>query len=74
MSMHTTTFHGPIPADTTTRPSLVRRIFTAMIRARERQARRYVDSYLLDLDDRTLKSYGIDRSELAGSRSGVRPL
>ena len=35
-----------------------------MVAARERQARRYVNGYLLSLDDATLAAYGYDRKEL----------
>ncbi|MXN63532.1 hypothetical protein GR183_01330 [Stappia sp. GBMRC 2046] len=35
-----------------------------MVAARERQARRYVNGYLLSLDDATLSAYGYDRKEL----------
>lgn len=36
----------------------------SMVAARERQARRYVNGYLLSLDDATLAAYGYDRAEL----------
>ncbi|MBA5777791.1 hypothetical protein H2509_11715 [Stappia sp. F7233] len=43
---------------------LIHKAFNRMITARERQARRYVNGYLLSLDDATLASYGYDRREL----------
>ncbi|ADZ69789.1 hypothetical protein [Polymorphum gilvum] len=50
----------------TGRPSggFFRRAFEHMVSAREKQARRYVNGYLLSLDDATLASYGYDRAEL----------
>ncbi|EFO31024.1 conserved hypothetical protein [Roseibium sp. TrichSKD4] len=44
--------------------SLVRRAFDRMIEARSIQARRYVNGYLLSLDDATLAAHGYDRKEL----------
>ena len=40
------------------------RAFSSLVTARERQARRYVNGYLLSLDDATLAAYGYDRAEL----------
>ncbi|MEM6464641.1 MAG: hypothetical protein AAF724_22300 [Pseudomonadota bacterium] len=37
-------------------------------KARERQARRYVDNYLLSLDDETLKSLGHTREDIYRGR------
>lgn len=42
----------------------VRRAFERMVEAREKQARRYVNGYLLSLDDATLAAHGYDRREL----------
>jgi len=60
---------------TTTRGngSFVRRAFDRMIEARTVQARRYVNGYLLSLDDATLAAHGYDRAELEreGSSSMV---
>ncbi|MBD8876295.1 hypothetical protein [Roseibium polysiphoniae] len=44
--------------------SFVRRAFGRMVEAREKQARRYVNGYLLSLDDATLAAHGFERSEL----------
>ncbi|MCR9135581.1 MAG: hypothetical protein NXI27_06285 [Alphaproteobacteria bacterium] len=44
--------------------SLFRSAFDRVTAAREKQARRYVNTYLLSLDDDTLKSLGHSRSEL----------
>ncbi|TYC51706.1 hypothetical protein FMN50_20770 [Rhodobacterales bacterium] len=42
----------------------VRRAFDRMVEARTIQARRYVNGYLLSLDDATLAAHGYDRREL----------
>ncbi len=60
----------------TTRTSgdgLVRRAFARLISARERQVRRYVNGYLLSLDDATLAAHGYDRNELSREGSAVAP-
>ncbi|GAB2204182.1 hypothetical protein HCG46_03005 [Labrenzia sp. PO1] len=44
--------------------SFMRRAFDRMIEARSIQARRYVNGYLLSLDDATLASHGYDRAQL----------
>lgn len=44
--------------------SFVRSAFERVTAAREKQARRYVSTYLLSLDDATLKSLGHNRTEL----------
>ena len=44
--------------------SLLRRILTRFIEAREHQARLYVNAHLLMLDDETLTKAGFDRKEL----------
>ncbi|GAB4521452.1 MAG: hypothetical protein Tsb0019_22870 [Roseibium sp.] len=57
MTMKTTT-------STRTGGSFVRRAFDRMIEARSVQARRYVNGYLLSLDDATLAAHGYDRDRL----------
>lgn len=47
-----------------------RRAFERLLVAREIQARRHVNAYLLGLDDATLKSYGYDRASLERSGGG----
>ncbi|MHC5652710.1 hypothetical protein [Stappia sp.] len=47
-----------------TSKSLFRKAMDSMVAARERQARRYVNGYLLSLDDATLAAYGYERAEL----------
>ncbi len=49
---------------TRTSGSFVRRAIGSMIQAREKQARRYVNGYLLTLDDATLAAHGYDREVL----------
>ncbi|MBD8890552.1 hypothetical protein [Roseibium litorale] len=44
--------------------SFVRRALSRMVEAREKQARRYVNGYLLSLDDATLAAHGFNRAEL----------
>lgn len=56
----TTTFSGAGRSS----DSLIRRAFKRIMDARAKQARRYVNGYLLSLDDDTLAAYGFDRAEL----------
>jgi len=42
-----------------------RRALQRMMTAREIQARRYVNDYILSLDDATLATYGIDRKTVS---------
>nr|WP_197673795.1 hypothetical protein [Stappia sp. ES.058] len=49
----------------------VGKAFASLVSARERQARRYVNGYLLSLDDATLAGYGYDRAELERQGSAV---
>ncbi|MBO0343680.1 hypothetical protein [Roseibium limicola] len=44
--------------------NFVSRAFGRMVEAREKQARRFVNGYLLSLDDATLAAHGYDRVEL----------
>ncbi|MCG6857235.1 MAG: hypothetical protein LJE67_04135 [Salaquimonas sp.] len=48
--------------------------FDRMISARERQARRYVNSALLHFDDETLSRAGFDRKELEKQGSTFFPM
>ncbi|MEQ1950402.1 hypothetical protein [Mesorhizobium sp. CN2-181] len=57
----------------TTRTGFFRSALDAFVRAREKQADRYVAAALLDLDDETLLSYGYNRAELR-KRAGARYL
>lgn len=49
--------------------NFVSRAFGRMVEAREKQARRFVNGYLLSLDDATLAAHGLNRDEL--EREGV---
>ena len=53
--------------------SFFRNVFDHMVAAREKQARQYVGSALLSLDDETLKSLGHSREELKKAGHGVMP-
>ncbi|HSG94000.1 MAG TPA: hypothetical protein VLA28_00660 [Afifellaceae bacterium] len=55
----------------TRKPGLFARFFKALIVSRERTARRYVNGYLLSLDDKTLAELGYNRAEIANSDVGV---
>lgn len=46
-------------------------IFSGLVEARQRQANRHVNGYLLSLDDETLKAYGYDRKKLAKAGSAI---
>lgn len=52
--------------------SFMRRAFDRMIEARSVQARRYVNGYLLSLDDATLAAHGYNRDELEREGSSTR--
>ncbi|KPB02857.1 hypothetical protein [Ahrensia marina] len=47
--------------------------FEAMMDARSRQAKAYVNGALLMLDDKTLKAHGYDRNELSKNKSSYYP-
>ncbi|MEM8812975.1 MAG: hypothetical protein AAGF59_10190 [Pseudomonadota bacterium] len=64
MATMTTDLFGAAPTTKPTRPSIFRRVMGAMIEARQREAQRQVNGYLLQLDDKTLATYGYDRKEL----------
>lgn len=51
---------------------IIRSAFDAIVEARSRQAERYVNGALMMMDDQTLKSHGIERSDLA-KRSSAYP-
>ena len=55
----------------TRKPGLFKRMFQAFVVSREREARRYVNGYLLSLDDKTLADLGFDRAEIAKSDVGL---
>ena len=51
----------------------IRNTFDRMIAAREKQARRYVNGALLNMDDETLKSAGFNRAELKKQGATIYP-
>lgn len=51
----------------------LRRGLQRMITAREIQARRYVNDYLLTLDDASLAAFGVDRRSLSQGIDGRHP-
>jgi len=51
-----------------------RNTFDRMIAAREKQARRYVNGALLNLDDKTLALGGFNRKDLRSEGGSVYPL
>ncbi|MEM9632181.1 MULTISPECIES: hypothetical protein [unclassified Roseibium] len=53
-----------IATSTSTRSGFMRRALDRMIEARSVQARRYVNGYLLSLDDATLAAHGYNREQL----------
>lgn len=53
------------------RNTVFRTAFDRMVAARERQARRYVNGYLMTLDDESLKALNRSRDELR--REGTAP-
>ncbi|NRG17853.1 hypothetical protein HPQ64_09145 [Rhizobiales bacterium] len=59
-----TTTSTSLTAGRSTGKSFFNRAVDRMVASRERQARRYVNGYLLSLDDATLAAYGYDRKEL----------
>lgn len=71
MAMATTTSTGF--AQASGQKGVLRRTLDRMITARERQARRYVNGYLLSLDDTTLNAYGYNRRELERESSQMGP-
>jgi hypothetical protein len=63
--MATATFTTNVPGVSRgSSKGLFRKALDSMVAARERQARRYVNGYLLSLDDATLAAYGYDRADL----------
>ena len=51
----------------------LRNTFDRMIAAREKQARRYVNGALLNLDDETLNRAGFSRDEIKKQGAAVYP-
>ena len=57
--------------DKARKPGLFKRMFQALVVSREREARRYVNTYLLSLDDKMLADLGYTRAEIENSDAGV---
>ena len=53
--------------------NFMRRALDRMIEARSAQARRYVNGYLLSLDDATLATHGYDREQLEREGASASP-
>lgn len=47
--------------------------FNRVVEARQRQAQRYVNGFLLAMDDASLKRAGYDRKSLEGRESAIYP-
>ncbi len=71
--MATRTF-GDVRNRTAPPRSVLRRAMAHMIAAREAQAHRRVNAYLLGLDDATLAALGYDRKILEDAGRGHAPL
>ena len=56
--------------DKVRKPGLFKRMFQALVVSREREAQRYLNGYLLSLDDKTLADLGYARAEIANSDAG----
>ena len=56
--------------DKARQPGLFVRLYKALVASREREARRYVNGYLLSLDDKTLASLGYNRADIVNSDVG----
>ena len=61
------------PARATGSNSVFRRALDRMVSAREKQVGRYVNGYLLTLDDATLSANGYSRKSLEKAGSAVYP-
>jgi hypothetical protein len=71
--MATTASFTNVPARAAGSNSVFRRAMNRMVSARERQVTRYVNGYLLTLDDQTLAENGYDRKTLEKAGSSVYP-
>ncbi|PCJ95061.1 MAG: hypothetical protein COA52_04350 [Hyphomicrobiales bacterium] len=71
--MATTANYTSIPARAAGTPSVFRRAMARMVSAREKQVNRYVNGYLLSMDDTTLANNGFDRKELEKNGTAIYP-
>tara|TARA_R110002124_G_scaffold48028_1_gene142199 strand:- start:15 stop:233 length:219 start_codon:yes stop_codon:yes gene_type:complete len=71
--MATTASFKNVPARAAGSNSVFRRAMDRMVSAREKQVTRYVNGYLLTLDDQTLAEHGYNRKALEKSGSSIYP-
>lgn len=71
--MATTASFTNVPARAVGSNSVFRRAMDRMVSARERQVSRYVNGYLLTLDDQTLAENGFNRKALEKAGSAIYP-
>ncbi|PLX36452.1 MAG: hypothetical protein C0606_14280 [Hyphomicrobiales bacterium] len=69
----TTSTAFPKSVSVKTRPSFFRSLLESMISAREAQAKRYVNGYLLSLEDDVLTDLGYDRDVIEREGSARFP-
>ncbi len=74
MAMFTTSGTSFASGSKNSSRGIFRRAFDNMIAARERQARKYVNGYLLTLDDSTLAAHGYSREALQSQGSTHCPM
>lgn len=71
--MATTASFANVPARAAGSSSMFRRAMDRMVSAREKQVNRYVNGYLLTLDDATLAANGYNRKSLEKAESAIYP-
>lgn len=71
--MATTASFANVPARAAGSSSMFRRAMARMVSAREKQVNRYVNGYLLTLDDATLSANGFSREKLEKAESAIYP-
>nr|WP_306265304.1 hypothetical protein [Pararhizobium sp. IMCC3301] len=71
--MATTASFTNVPARVAGSNSVFRRVMDRMVSAREKQVSRYVNGYLLTLDDQTLTEHGYNRKALEKAGSSIYP-
>lgn len=71
--MATTASFANVPARAAGSNSMFRRAMDRMVSARQKQVNRYVNGYLLTLDDATLAASGFNRETLEKSESAIYP-
>lgn len=71
--MATTASLSNVPARVAGSNSMFRRAMDRIVSAREKQVNRYVNGYLLTLDDATLEANGYNRKALEKSGAAIYP-